>query len=287
MVARCRSPRAPRSCRPPSRPASRFPTTATTPVSASTRRAASAWSRSRRCRKLQTSCSTPVAEGMVVHTHDPEAVEGRAGVFEFLLINHPLDCPVCDKGGECPLQDFSYTFGNDAEPHGLPAAHVRRRGREGRRRLRPDADAEPQPLHPVHALRALHARSGRRRADRHHQPRQRQRDRDLQRAGRPLAALGQPDGRVPGRRHHHQAVPLPLAAVGQPARRRHHLHAVLEGLQHHGVAQGQAGMGQGRAPRARHAALQRRGQRLLDVRHRPLPVPLGRRRPAPAQADDR
>ena len=62
--------------------------------------------------KLQTSCSTPVAEGMVVHTKDPEAVEGRAGVFEFLLINHPLDCPVCDKGGECPLQDFSYKFGN-------------------------------------------------------------------------------------------------------------------------------------------------------------------------------
>jgi NADH-quinone oxidoreductase subunit G len=62
--------------------------------------------------KLQTSCSTPVAEGMVVHTTDPESVEGRAGVFEFLLINHPLDCPVCDKGGECPLQDFSYDFGN-------------------------------------------------------------------------------------------------------------------------------------------------------------------------------
>jgi NADH-quinone oxidoreductase subunit G len=62
--------------------------------------------------KLQTSCSTPVAEGMVVHTTDAESVDGRAGVFEFLLINHPLDCPVCDKGGECPLQDFSYRFGN-------------------------------------------------------------------------------------------------------------------------------------------------------------------------------
>ena len=47
-----------------------------------------------------------------MHTDDPESVEGRAGVFEFLLINHPLDCPVCDKGGECPLQDFSYKFGN-------------------------------------------------------------------------------------------------------------------------------------------------------------------------------
>ena len=61
--------------------------------------------------KLQTSCSTLCTDGMVVSTRDPEVVDARAGVFEFLLINHPLDCPVCDKGGECPLQDFSYTFG--------------------------------------------------------------------------------------------------------------------------------------------------------------------------------
>ena len=63
--------------------------------------------------KLQTSCSTLCTDGMVVQTRTPEVVEARAGVFEFLLINHPLDCPVCDKGGECPLQDFSYTFGPD------------------------------------------------------------------------------------------------------------------------------------------------------------------------------
>jgi NADH-quinone oxidoreductase subunit G len=61
--------------------------------------------------KLQTSCSMVCTEGMVVSTRDPDVVEARAGVFEFLLVNHPLDCPVCDKGGECPLQDFSYTFG--------------------------------------------------------------------------------------------------------------------------------------------------------------------------------
>ncbi|HVZ22130.1 MAG TPA: molybdopterin-dependent oxidoreductase [Vicinamibacterales bacterium] len=61
--------------------------------------------------KLQTSCSTACADGMVVTTRDRESVEARAGVLEFLLLNHPLDCPVCDKGGECPLQDFSYTFG--------------------------------------------------------------------------------------------------------------------------------------------------------------------------------
>ena len=61
--------------------------------------------------KLQTACSTTCAEGMVVSTDAPDVVQARAGVFEFLLVNHPLDCPVCDKGGECPLQDFSYSFG--------------------------------------------------------------------------------------------------------------------------------------------------------------------------------
>ncbi|OLD19201.1 MAG: hypothetical protein AUJ01_06295 [Acidobacteria bacterium 13_1_40CM_3_65_5] len=63
--------------------------------------------------KLQTSCSTLCADGMIVSTRTPDVVEARAGVFEFLLINHPLDCPVCDKGGECPLQDFSNQFGRD------------------------------------------------------------------------------------------------------------------------------------------------------------------------------
>jgi NADH-quinone oxidoreductase subunit G len=63
--------------------------------------------------KLQTSCSTVCTDGMVVHTNTEEVDVARAGVFEFLLVNHPLDCPVCDKGGECPLQDFSYQFGPD------------------------------------------------------------------------------------------------------------------------------------------------------------------------------
>ena len=70
--------------------------------------------------KLQTSCSTVCTDGMVVSTRTPDVVEARAGVFEFLLINHPLDCPVCDKGGECPLQDFSYTFGPDQSRMDFP-----------------------------------------------------------------------------------------------------------------------------------------------------------------------
>src|SRR5512133_3421464 len=63
--------------------------------------------------KLQTSCSTVCTDGMVVHTRTPDVIEARQSVFEFLLLNHPLDCPVCDKGGECPLQDYSYTFGRE------------------------------------------------------------------------------------------------------------------------------------------------------------------------------
>jgi len=70
--------------------------------------------------KLQTSCSTPVSEGMVVHTQTPDVVEARASVLEFLLINHPLDCPVCDKGGECPLQDFAYSYGPNESRMGFP-----------------------------------------------------------------------------------------------------------------------------------------------------------------------
>ena len=62
-------------------------------------------------RGLQTACSTPVAPDMVVNTDSPVARDAQDGVLELLLANHPLDCPVCDKGGECPLQDRTFRFG--------------------------------------------------------------------------------------------------------------------------------------------------------------------------------
>jgi NADH-quinone oxidoreductase subunit G len=61
--------------------------------------------------KLQIACNTPVSEGMVVHTTSDKAEEGRRAVLEFLLANHPLDCPVCDQSGECDLQNFYMNFG--------------------------------------------------------------------------------------------------------------------------------------------------------------------------------
>ncbi|MEK7252095.1 MAG: NADH-quinone oxidoreductase subunit NuoG [Actinomycetota bacterium] len=60
---------------------------------------------------LVTSCTTPVVEGMIVHTRSDVVKKAQEGVLEFLLINHPLDCPVCDKGGECPLQDQTLAHG--------------------------------------------------------------------------------------------------------------------------------------------------------------------------------
>jgi NADH-quinone oxidoreductase subunit G len=61
--------------------------------------------------KLQVGCTLPVAEGMVVHTDSPTVRDARKGTLEFLLTNHPLDCPVCDKGGECELQDMVFRYG--------------------------------------------------------------------------------------------------------------------------------------------------------------------------------
>jgi NADH-quinone oxidoreductase subunit G len=61
--------------------------------------------------KLQTGCSTPVKDGMVVHTQSERVKIAQEAVVEFLLVNHPLDCPVCDKGGECPLQDITFGWG--------------------------------------------------------------------------------------------------------------------------------------------------------------------------------
>lgn len=61
--------------------------------------------------KLETACTTPVSEGMVVRTQTQVVAEARRGIIEFLLTSHPLDCPICDKGGECPLQNLTMAYG--------------------------------------------------------------------------------------------------------------------------------------------------------------------------------
>jgi len=66
-----------------------------------------------RAPKPQASCALPVMPGMRIKTNSPITKKAREGVMEFLLVNHPLDCPICDQGGECDLQDQSMTFGSD------------------------------------------------------------------------------------------------------------------------------------------------------------------------------
>jgi NADH-quinone oxidoreductase subunit G len=68
--------------------------------------------------KLQAGCSTNVKDGMKIHVWNEKVDKARRGQMEFLLINHPLDCPICDKAGECPLQDYSFNYGSVESRYG-------------------------------------------------------------------------------------------------------------------------------------------------------------------------
>ncbi len=67
--------------------------------------------------KPMPACATPVSDGMKVHTRSPKAIASQRAVMEFLLINHPLDCPICDQGGECDLQEIAVGYGQDASQY--------------------------------------------------------------------------------------------------------------------------------------------------------------------------
>ncbi len=73
--------------------------------------------------KLQTACTTPVAEGMVISTETPEIAQARKSTLELLLGNHPLDCPVCDAGGQCELQDMTFKYGAASSFYAEPKNH--------------------------------------------------------------------------------------------------------------------------------------------------------------------
>ena len=97
----------------------------------------------------------PNGEPPVISTKSPMVKKAREGVMEFLLINHPLDCPICDQAGECDLQDYSFNYGVDTSASARTSA--RRRTSISGRTSRPD-----EPLHPLHALHPLHDRGRRR-----------------------------------------------------------------------------------------------------------------------------
>jgi NADH-quinone oxidoreductase subunit G len=89
--------------------------------------------------KPMPACATPITDGMKVFTKSDYAVKAQKGVMEFLLINHPLDCPICDQGGECSLQDLAVGYGGSSSRY------------QEMKRVVKENDA----LHPLHALCAL------------------------------------------------------------------------------------------------------------------------------------
>ena len=174
--------------------------------------------------KPMPACATPVTQGMIVRTKSDKAIKAQQGVMEFLLINHPLDCPICDQGGECQLQDLAVGYGGSASRYSRGKA---RRLPQGRRPA--DLDGRDDALHPLHALRALRAGGRRRHGARHAASRRARRDHHLRRQHRRFRAVGQHDRPVPGRRADEQAVPLQRAHLGavapqerEPARQHRH-----------------------------------------------------------------
>ena len=122
-------------------------------------------------------CATPISPGMEIYTQTPGVKQMREGVLESLLINHPLDCPICDQAGECKLQEYSVDYGQSESRFVEAKVHKPKARGPG------TADhARRGALRAVHALHPLHARRGARRRAGHHQSRQLQHHLRLSRA---------------------------------------------------------------------------------------------------------
>ena len=210
--------------------------------------------------KLQTACSTPIRDGMVVHTQTQRVHDAQRAVVEFLLINHPLDCPVCDKGGECPLQDITYGWGPGTSRFIEPKRHFKK-------------PLELSPLIAIDRERCILCY----RCVRYSQ--EVSEDYQLVLHERGAASLRRHVRRPPVRRavqrQHHRAlpggradlarVPLPRAPVGHRGR-GHRLRRLP------GAVQRRADRPR-RARPARARARPRRGRRRLAVRQGPLQLP--------------
>ena len=205
--------------------------------------------------KPQASCALPVADKQEIFTTTPMVQKARKGVMEFLLINHPLDCPICDQGGECDLQDQAMGYGFD-----------RSRYHENKRAV-PDKELGPlvktsmnRCIHCTRCIRFATEVAGVRGAGRD-RPRREHGGHDLRRACAVDRAFRQPGRSLPGRRAHLQALCLRGAVVGAHQDRVDR-RAGCAGLQHpHRHAR--------RAGHARAAADERRRQRGVDLRQDP------------------
>ncbi len=223
--------------------------------------------------KLQTACSTAVKDGMVVHTQSERARVAQQAVVEFLLINHPLDCPVCDKGGECPLQDITFGWGGGRSRFIEPKRHFRKP-----LELSPLDRDRPRALHPLLPLRALLAGDLRGLPADPARARRALVRRHLRRPPLRRAVQRQHHRAVPGRRADLAPLPLPRPPLGDRGR-RHAVHAVPGSVQRDAD-----GARRARPARARPPA--RRGRRRLAVRQGPLRLPGDPRRRAHHGADD-
>src|SRR5258706_1349031 len=94
-------------------------------------------------------CATPATEGMKVQTASEYAKTAQKGVMEFLLINHPLDCPICDQGGECQLQDLAVGYG------GFPSRHQGEKRGGGDKKIGPPVPTAIRRRHPLHRSRGV------------------------------------------------------------------------------------------------------------------------------------
>ena len=220
---------------------------------------------------LQVSCMLDAAEGMVVHTESPAVKKAQDGVLEFLLINHPLDCPVCDKGGECPLQDQTMAYGPgesrfvEEKRHfekPIPISDLVFLDRERcilcDRCTRFASEVAGDPL-------ISFIGPGQRDAGAH-----------VPRCAVRLLLLRQHRADLPGRRAHGQALPLQGTAVGSRAGRVD-VHHVLGRLSRHRAVVAQPGAP---LPGCRH----RPGELGLALRQGPVRVRGDRERPAPVRA---
>ena len=206
-----------------------------------------------------------VSPGMEIYTDTPTVKAMREGVLEFLLINHPLDCPICDQAGECKLQEYSVQYGQAASRFVEAKVHKPKRGGSG-----PAHHAGRRALHPLLPLHPLHARHCGRRRPGHRQPRQLQ---HLDRLSRPrLRQQLHPQHRrsLPGRRADLEGFPLPDAGL-VPQGNAEPLHQLRHRLQH-----------PDRLPREPASIAIPRGkttrQWLLDVRCRPAQLQMDRAR---------
>ena len=217
---------------------------------------------------LQPSCMITVAPDMKVETDSPTAKRAQEGILELLLANHPLDCPVCDKGGECPLQDQAFTHGPGESRYVEAEAQLREADPDQRPRA-----ARPRALHPVRPLHPLRRRGGRRQADPLHPSRQPHPGQHVPRRAVRLVLLRQRRADLPGRCAHRQAVPLQGPPVG-PRAGRVHVHGLLGRLPDLGALEPRRGAARTRASTPATDSVQLG----LAVRPRPLRLRVDRRR---------